>query len=70
MRIEEVPEVEEIHSVTGDTCTILKVRMESRLAMDALPARLYALPKVVSNKSYVAFSTYLERPFQAGYADL
>ncbi len=40
MRIEELPEVEEIHSVTGDTCMILKVRMESTQAMEALLAQL------------------------------
>lgn len=70
MRITELPEVEEIHSVTGDTCMILKVRMESTQAMEALLARLYALPEVVSTKSYVALSTYLERPVQAGVTDL
>lgn len=70
MEIEKLPEVEEIHSVTGDTCMILKVRMESTQAMEALLARLYALPEVVSTKSYVALSTYLERPVQAGVSDL
>ncbi|MBO9432721.1 Lrp/AsnC family transcriptional regulator [Ruegeria sp. R13_0] len=70
MQITELPEVEEIHSVTGDTCMILKVRMESTQAMEALLARLYALPEVVSTKSYVALSTYLERPVQAGVTDL
>ncbi len=70
MRIEELPEVEEIHSVTGDTCMILKVRMESTQAMEALLAQLYALPEVVSTKSYVALSTYLERPVQAGVTQL
>ncbi len=70
MRIEELPEVEEIHSVTGDTCMILKVRMESTQAMEALLAQLYALPEVVSTKSYVALSTYLERPVQAGVTEL
>ncbi|MEO0963318.1 MAG: Lrp/AsnC family transcriptional regulator, partial [Pseudomonadota bacterium] len=33
-------------------------------------ARLYALPEVISTKSYVALSTYLERPVQAGVSDL
>lgn len=70
MMIENLPEVEEIHSVTGDTCMILKVRMESTQAMEALLARLYALPEVVSTKSYVALSTYLERPVQPGISKL
>ncbi len=70
MQIGDLPEVEEIHSVTGDTCLILKVRMESTQAMEALLARLYALPEVISTKSYVALSTYLERPVQAGISSL
>ncbi|MEL6465677.1 MAG: Lrp/AsnC family transcriptional regulator [Pseudomonadota bacterium] len=70
MQIQELPEVEEIHSVTGDTCMILKVRMESTQAMEALLARLYDLEEVVSTKSYVALSTYLERPVQPGISAL
>lgn len=69
MQIKELPEVEEIHSVTGDTCMILKVRMESTQSMEALLARLYALPEVASTKGYVALSTCLERPVQAGVTD-
>jgi len=70
MRMSALPEVEEIHSVTGDTCMILKVRMASTHAMEALLARLYALPEVVSTKSYVVLSSYLERPVQPGMSDL
>lgn len=66
MQIEERPEVEEIHSVAGDTCMVLKVRMESTQALEDLLARLYALPEVISTKSYVVLSTYLERPVQVG----
>lgn len=64
--LEELPEVEEIHSVAGDTCMLLKVRMESTQALEALLARIYAMPEVVSTKSYVVLSTSLERPVQAG----
>ncbi len=66
MRIGDLPEVEEIHAVTGDTCVLVKARMESAGAMEALLARLYALPNVTSTKSYVVLSTYLERPVQSG----
>ena len=64
MRFGNWPEVEEIHSVTGDTCVLMKVRMSSANAMEALLEKLYALPEVVSTKSYVVLSTYLERPVQ------
>ena len=64
-----LPEVEEIHSVAGDTCMLLKVRCASSRALEALLARLYATPGVRSTRSYVVLSTYLERPVQAGVTE-
>lgn len=66
MAIEEHPEVEEIHSVAGDTCMVLKVRAQNARALEALLARLYATPCVKATRSYVVLSTYLERPVQPG----
>ena len=65
MKFSEWPEVEEIHSVTGDACMMMKVRMESSHALELMLEKLYALPEIVSTKSYVVLSTYLERPVQA-----
>jgi len=65
MALCDLPEVEEMHSVTGDACMILKVRTENTRALEALLARIYALPGVTTTKSYVTLSTYLERPVQA-----
>lgn len=69
MSLRDLPEIEEIHSVTGDTCMLLKARMQDSKAMEALLKRLYDMPDVVSTKTYVALSTYLERPVQAGISD-
>lgn len=66
MAISEHPEVEEIHSVAGDTCMLLKVRTEDTRALEGLLSRLYETPGVVSTRSYVVLSTYLERPVQPG----
>lgn len=66
MRLREFPEVEELHSVTGDTCVIMKVRTQSADAMEQFLAQLYVLPGVRSTKSYVVLTTYLDRPVQAG----
>lgn len=66
LAIEEHPEVEEIHSVAGDTCMLLKVRTESTHALEGLLARLYDTPGVKATRSYVVLSTYLERPVQPG----
>ncbi|TFH88573.1 Lrp/AsnC family transcriptional regulator [Billgrantia azerbaijanica] len=65
----ELPEVEEIHSVAGDTCMLLKVRCQSSRALEGLLARLYAMPSVKATRSYVVLSTYLERPPQAGMTE-
>lgn len=65
MKIREFPEVEEMHSVAGDTSVILKVRTANAHALEVLLSQLYMLPGVTSSRSYVVLSTYLERPVQA-----
>lgn len=65
MRLEVFPEVEEMHSVAGDTCVILKVRTASAQALEHFLSQLYALPGVRGTRSFVVLSTYLERPVQA-----
>src|SRR5687768_2772468 len=69
LAIERFPEVEEIHSVTGDTCLLLKVRAQSTQALEGLLAHLYATPGVSASRSYVALSTQLERPVQPGVTE-
>ncbi|MCR4265621.1 Lrp/AsnC family transcriptional regulator [Nitratireductor sp. ZSWI3] len=66
MAVVDCPEVEEVHSVAGDTCMLLKVRTESTHALEGLLARLYDTPGVLATRSYVVLSTYLERPPQPG----
>nr|WP_281376700.1 Lrp/AsnC ligand binding domain-containing protein [Rubricella aquisinus] len=59
------PEIEEIHSVAGDTCMLLKVRTAGSDALEHLLAQLYALDEVTATRSYIALTSYLERPVQA-----
>lgn len=66
MELADLPELEEIHSVTGDTCMLLKARFESSAALEGLLAKIYDLPGVKGTRTYVVLSTYLERPAQAG----
>ena len=65
MRLHDFPEVEEMHSVAGDTCVIMKVRTANAQALEEFLAQLYILPGVKGSKSYVVLSTYLERGVQA-----
>jgi len=64
-----LPEVEEIHSVTGDTGLVLKVRVASPEAMEGFLWRLYDIKGVRSTRTYVALSTHLERSVQAGITE-
>ncbi|MBN9219058.1 MAG: Lrp/AsnC family transcriptional regulator [Mesorhizobium sp.] len=66
MAVSQYPEVEEIHTVAGDTCVLLKVRTEDTRALEGLLSRLYETPGVTTTRSYVVLSTYLERPVQPG----
>ena len=64
--ISRYPEVEEMHSVAGDTCMLLKVRTEDSRALEGLLARIYDVPGVIRTRSYVVLSTHMERPVQPG----
>jgi len=66
LAIEKYPEVEEMHSVAGDTCLLLKVRTQDSRALEGLLARIYDLPNVIRTRCYVVLSTQMERPVQAG----
>lgn len=64
-RLAELPELEEMHSVTGDTSMILKVRLADSQALESLLRRINGFESVVATHTYVTLSTYLERPVQA-----
>ena len=66
LRLAKYPEVEEMHSVAGDTCMLLKVRTEDSRALEGLLARIYDVPGVIGTRSYIVLSTQLERPVQPG----
>lgn len=61
LALRELADVEEIHTVTGDSCLILKVRMRDTQHLEALLERIYKIDGVRSTRSYVAMNTYLER---------
>ncbi|MET1413223.1 Lrp/AsnC family transcriptional regulator [Roseibium sp. HPY-6] len=65
LKLADFPEVEEMHSVAGDTGLIIKVRTRDSHALEQLLAQIYDLPGVTGTKSYVVLSTFLERPVQA-----
>ena len=69
LRMDEEPDVEEVHTVTGDACILMKVRCADAQALEDLLARIYAIDGVRGTRSYIALSTYLERGPQADAVD-
>ncbi len=65
MKIAEHPEIEEIHSVAGDTCMLLKARTAGTQELEALLGILYDTQGVKGTRSYIVLSTHLDRPIQA-----
>src|SRR5687768_14581097 len=61
LALAELPEVEEMHSVTGDTCVILKVRTAGTQALEDFLRHVYELPGVKGTRSYVVLSSFVER---------
>lgn len=55
------PEIEEIHTVAGDTAMILKVRTESSAALEDLLSKFHQLEGFKGVRTFVALGTYLER---------
>ena len=69
LKMDAEQDVEEVHTITGDACILIKVRCADAQALEDLLARIYAIDGVRGTRSYIALSTYLERGPQAGQAD-
>ncbi|WP_404403163.1 Lrp/AsnC family transcriptional regulator [Pelagibacterium halotolerans] len=61
LALRELADVEEIHTATGDTCLILKVRTSGPSGLETLLSTIQEIDGVRSTHSYVVLGTYLER---------
>ncbi|MCB8877889.1 Lrp/AsnC family transcriptional regulator [Acidisoma silvae] len=61
LALKELPEVEEIHTVTGESAMLLKVRTKDTQALEDLLERIHSIEGFKGTRSYIALSTYLER---------
>jgi DNA-binding Lrp family transcriptional regulator len=61
LHLKDLPEVEEIHSVAGESTMLLKVRTRDAQELDSVLERVYAIEGFTATRSYIALSTYLER---------
>lgn len=59
-RVEEVPEVQECHSVTGQGSHLLKIRVENTAALEQLLAEIQSWPGVQWTTTSIVLSTLKE----------
>ncbi|MEM7740750.1 MAG: Lrp/AsnC family transcriptional regulator [Pseudomonadota bacterium] len=55
------PDIEEVHSVAGDACLLLKVRCANAEGLEALLTRIYDVGEVTATNSTIVLSTIFER---------
>jgi len=61
LALQELPDVEEIHTVAGDSAMLLKVRTRDTQTLEKLLERIHAIEGFTGTRSYIALTTYLER---------
>jgi Lrp/AsnC family leucine-responsive transcriptional regulator len=61
LTLKDFDEVEEIHTVTGDSAMLLKVRTRDTRTLEDLLARIHAIEGFHGTRSYIALTTFLER---------
>ena len=54
-------EVEEIHTITGKSAMLLKVRVSDTQALEQLLARIHKIEGITNTTSDIALTSYLER---------
>jgi Lrp/AsnC family leucine-responsive transcriptional regulator len=60
-RLSALPEVEEIHTITGESSLLLKVRTRDTQGLEELLNAIHGIEGIEGTKSSIALTTYLER---------
>lgn len=61
LTLSNLPEIEEIHTVTGDSSVMLKVRAQDTESLEELLGKVQDIDGVEGTRSYVVLSTFVER---------
>lgn len=61
LQLKELPAVEEVHTVTGESAMLLKVRTQDTQSLEALLETIHSIEGFTGTRSYIALTTYLER---------
>jgi DNA-binding Lrp family transcriptional regulator len=59
VELEELPEVEEIHSLSGESAMLLKIRTRNQQELHNVLERMCSVDGFVATRCYIAGSTYL-----------
>jgi Lrp/AsnC family transcriptional regulator, leucine-responsive regulatory protein len=60
-KLSSLPDVEEIHSLTGDSGMLLKVRTRDTQSLEKLLIQIQSIEGIDSTRTHIALSTFLER---------
>lgn len=69
MELSRFPEVEEMHSIAGESGMLLKVRTRDAHGLELFLAQLYECEGVQTTRSNIVLSTFLERGVQAAHTE-
>ncbi|HGF7495806.1 TPA: Lrp/AsnC family transcriptional regulator [Vibrio cholerae] len=61
LSLKALPEVEEIHTVAGDSAMLLKVRTENTQSLEALLEVIHSIDGFKGTRSYIVLTPHLER---------
>jgi len=61
LALSDLPEIEEIHTVAGDSGVMLKVRARDTEGLEELLGKVQDIEGVESTRSYIVLSTFVER---------
>lgn len=61
IQLVDLPDIEEIHTVTGESAVLLKVRTRDTQTLEALLGIIHGIEGIEATRSSIALSTYLER---------
>jgi DNA-binding Lrp family transcriptional regulator len=61
LTLSNLPEIEEIHTVAGDSSVVLKVRAHDTESLEVLLGKVQDIDGVDGTRSYVVLSTFVER---------
>jgi len=62
--MEDFPEIEEVHSVAGELCLLLKVRVATTTDLLALVDRMRQIPGVEQTETTIVLKTQIDRPIR------